>query len=224
MALTTLATDPRMRRTRFVVIDFEALTPAGRPPEPVEVATVTLMCRPDGTFDELDEFTTLIRPPDDVPITALDQAAGITRTLLATAPPAAEAMASLDERILGSSRAAGHAVLLVAQNAGTERTLLHGQRSHCPGLADTPLLDTLRLARAGLPELTAHGLSELARYFAVPIPHDRHRALADVRLTVAVLRALLERGRWDTLLDLERAALMQPRKADTPAAEQTGLF
>jgi hypothetical protein len=32
VTLTDLARDPRMLRTRLVVIDFEALTPAGRPP------------------------------------------------------------------------------------------------------------------------------------------------------------------------------------------------
>jgi hypothetical protein len=34
--MTELADDPRLRRTRFVVIDFEGLTSAGRPPVPVE--------------------------------------------------------------------------------------------------------------------------------------------------------------------------------------------
>jgi hypothetical protein len=125
-----------MLRTRLVVIDFEALTPA-------------------------DD------PPADVPITWVNQASGITRALLAPAPPAAELLAALDRHILDDAGAARHSVRLVAQNAGTERTLLHGQREHCPGLAATPLLDTLRLARTGLPELTAHGLSEIARYFGL---------------------------------------------------------
>ena len=30
--------------TTFIVIDFEALTPAGRSPEPVEVAAIALAC------------------------------------------------------------------------------------------------------------------------------------------------------------------------------------
>jgi DNA polymerase-3 subunit epsilon len=163
-------------------------------------------------------------PPSGVPITSFDQASGITRVLLASAPATPAVMAALDQHVFTPADAAGHAVRLVAQNAGTERTLLHGQREHCPRLAATPLLDTLRLARITLPELTAHGLSDIARYFGLPIPPDRHRALADVKLPVKVLRELLARGRWETLLELERAALMQPKRAEAAAAEQTGLF
>ncbi|WP_328604517.1 3'-5' exonuclease [Amycolatopsis sp. NBC_00345] len=212
-----------MGRTRFVVIDFEGLTPVGRAPVPVEVAAVTVVCRGDGTLEELGQFGSLMKPPAGVAVTAFDQAAGITRALLATAPPAREVMAALDRHVHDPAEAAGAEVRLVAQNAPTERTMLHGQRDHCPRLAGTPLLDTLRLARASLPELTAHGLSELARYFGVTIPPDRHRALADVELTIAVLRELLTRGPWETLLDLERTAALQPKRVE-PAGEQTGLF
>lgn len=96
MALTDLARDRRVRRTRLVVIDFEALTPVGRPPEPIEVAAITLGCRLDGTLVELGRFALLMRPPKDVPITARDQETGITPTQLAAAPPASEVMAALD--------------------------------------------------------------------------------------------------------------------------------
>jgi DNA polymerase III subunit epsilon len=143
MALTDLARDPRMLRTRFVVIDFEGLTQAGRSPEPIEVAAVTLLCRPDGTLDELDRFDSLMRPPPDVPVTAWDQSTGITAALLADAPPAGEVMAALDARVIGVATAAGHEVRLFAHSAGTERTLIHGKRNHCPGLAATPLLNTV---------------------------------------------------------------------------------
>lgn len=224
MALTDLARDPRMLRTRLVVIDFEALTPAGRPPEPTEVAAITLICRPDGTLEELGRFDSLMRPPADVPITARDQDTGITPALLAAARPAAVVMADLDRHVSGAAAAAGDAVRLIAHSAGTERSLIHGKREHCPGLAATPLLDTVRLARAGLPGLTEHGLSQVASFFGIALPVDRHRALADVELTIAILRALIERSAWSTLLDLERTAHMPPKPADTPAAEQSGLF
>lgn len=142
--MTELADDPWVQRTRFVVIDFEGLTPAGRPPVPIEVAAVTVMLSPTGQFTELDCYESLMAPPPDVPITRFDQASGITKRLLATSA----AMSELDRRVHAAATDAGHAVLLVAHHAATERTLLHGQRSHCPRLADTPLLDTVRLARA----------------------------------------------------------------------------
>jgi DNA polymerase-3 subunit epsilon len=222
--MTELAADPRVQRTRLVVIDFEGLTPAGRPPVPVEVAAVTVMLSPTGQFTELDCYESLMAPPPDVPITRFDQASGITERLLATAPAASAVMSELDRRVRVAATGAGHAVLLVAHHAATERTLLHGQRSHCPRLADTPLLDTVRLARECLPELASHSPDHLARHLQLQVPHDRHRALADVRLTLAILQRLLRRGRWSTLTDLERIALMPAKKPDLRAADQPGLF
>lgn len=223
MALTDLARDPRMRRTRLVVIDFESLTPAGRPPVPVEVAAITLRCQPDGTLAELDRFTSLMRPPADVPVTHHDEQAGITTALLATAPPASEVMTALDSRLSGDPHG-DLALRLVAHNAPTERTLLHGQREHCPHLAATPLLDSVLLARRAVPELTRHGLSQVADYLGLRIPHDRHRALADVELTAALLPLLLDRGPWRSLLEIERDANLPPKPAATPPVEQPGLF
>lgn len=59
-----------------------------------------------------------------------------------------------------------------------------------------------------MPELPSRTLDQLARHFQLQIPHDRHGALADIRLTVAVVQRLLERGRWSGLMNLERIALM----------------
>jgi hypothetical protein len=39
-------------RCTFVVIDFEALTPAGRPTEPTEVAAMALVVRDDNLVEE----------------------------------------------------------------------------------------------------------------------------------------------------------------------------
>lgn len=194
MAPTELALDPRMQRTRLVVIDFESLAPAGRSPVPVEVAAITLRCRPDGTPAELARFTSLMRPPAGVPVTTRDQHTGITPTLPATAPAAGEVMAELDRR-LSTGPDSDLALRLVAHNAPTERILLHGQREHCPHLAATALLDSVSLARRAVPELTRHDLSHVADHLGLTIPHDRHRALADVELVVALLRAVLNPDR-----------------------------
>jgi len=56
----------------FIVIDVEALTPAGRPAEPTEVAAIALGVQ-DGQLAELARFEELIRPPAEVPVTAIDQ-------------------------------------------------------------------------------------------------------------------------------------------------------
>ncbi len=62
----SLIDDERYRATCFVVIDFEATTPTGRRPEPIDVAAIAL--RPvDGQLREVSRFTALMRPPEHAP-------------------------------------------------------------------------------------------------------------------------------------------------------------
>jgi len=225
MGLTDLASDPHISHTRFLVIDFETLTPAGRPPEPVEVAAIMIECSAAGELVETARFESLMRPPHDVPMTWRDQTTGLTPAMLAAAPPAGTVMARLD-RLLPAPEdpTARWPYRLVAHSAGTERTLIFAQREHCAVLAATPLIDSLRLARTALAGLSRHGLSDIASHLGIPLPPDRHRAMGDVELTVAVLAELLERGPWRSLHDLERDARVEPKRPTTPTAEQAGLF
>ncbi|MER5373397.1 hypothetical protein [Streptomyces sp. NPDC002553] len=87
---------PRFAATTFVEIDFEDLTPAGRPAELIEVAAPAL--RPlEGRLVETGRFEDLMRPPADAPVTARDvQLKGITQRMLTSAAPAAEVMAQLN--------------------------------------------------------------------------------------------------------------------------------
>jgi DNA polymerase-3 subunit epsilon len=225
MVLTNLCDDVAIARIRFLVIDFEGLTPAGRAPEPIEVAAVRLDWRVPGDLVETARFESLIRPPTDVPVTWRDSAAGITPTMLAHARPASEVMAALDQLLPApASPRAAWPYRLVAHHAATERTLIFGQREHCQVLAATPLLDTVRLARTALPGLAHHGLSEVARHLGLDIPANRHRAMPDAELTVAVLTGLLARGPWRSLHDLERDARLQPKRPKPAAAKQSTLF
>ncbi|MGW5161189.1 exonuclease domain-containing protein [Nonomuraea wenchangensis] len=53
--------------------------------------------------------------------------------------------------------------------------------------AGIPLVCTVKLARLAYPELPRHNLDALLRHLRIPRPADRHRALPDVLVTVAVL-------------------------------------
>ncbi|MGW4694079.1 3'-5' exonuclease [Kitasatospora cineracea] len=220
--------DPRFTGTTFVVIDFEALTPAGRPAEPIEVAALALRAQ-GGRLAEAGRFESLIRPPADVPVTAMDTGqTGLTAAMLATAPPAAAVMARLDARL--DARLGAPPYRLVAHHAHTEAGLIAHQAQHCPHLADTPLLDTIRLAKAVLPGLGSYSLDNLLSYFGIPRPVDRHRAMPDVAVTALLLEHLLAQGcaagRWRTLLDLDAAAGMQPKRLARQGAQaqQSALF
>lgn len=203
-------------RCTFVVIDFEALTPAGRPAEPTEVAAMALAVQ-DGKLVEDGRFASLIRPPADVPVTARDLAYGITEPALRAAAPAATVLGELD-RLLSAPP-----YRLVAQHAPTEAGLIARQAEHCPTLATTALLDTVKMARRTAPGLSSYGLDELLRYHGIPKPVQRHRAMPDVEVTAEVFRRLLEEGalagHWSTLLDLDAAAGLPPRPR--PAADVT---
>ncbi|NUS88969.1 MAG: 3'-5' exonuclease, partial [Streptomyces sp.] len=103
------------------------------------------------------------------------------------------------------------------------------QAEHCPVLAATPLLDTLRLAKAVVPGLGSYGLDSLLGHYGIPKPAGRHRAMPDVEVTAQVLNRLVDygyaAGRWNTLLELDMAAGLQPtRPAPAPDAEQGALF
>ncbi|MEU2232567.1 3'-5' exonuclease [Streptomyces vietnamensis] len=215
--------DPRFAATTFVVIDFEGLTPAGRPAEPIEVAALTL--RPQGgRLVEIGRFEELIRPPADVPVTTRDvQLKGITQTMLSSTAPAAEVMDRLDGRLTTPP------YRLVAHHASTEAGIIARQAEHCPRLAAIPLLDTVRLARAVAPGLSSYRLDNLLAYYGIPQPASRHRAMPDVEATAQVLIRLLKdgerNGQWRTLLELDMAAGLQPKQPPAaPEGEQPCLF
>ena len=219
-ALTMLL--DRLAATTFIVIDFEALTPAGRPAEPTEVAAIALGVQ-DGQLAELARFEELIRPPAEVPVTAFDQRiTGITAQMLATARPAAQVLATLDRQ------PAARPCRLVAHHAPPEAGLISRQRQHCPALAATALLDTVRLARAVIPHLPSYRLDEVLRHYRIPRPAHRHRAMPDAEVTSDVFRRLLADGArlglWATLTDLDAAAGLQPRAAPGPHLIQEPLF
>ncbi|MEU1284501.1 3'-5' exonuclease [Kitasatospora sp. NPDC005856] len=215
--------DQRFTGTTFVMIDFEGLTPAGRPAEPIEVAALAL--RAEGSrLVEVGRFESLIRPPADVPVTAFDTAqTGITAQMLDLAPTAAEVMARLDARLSVPP------YRLVAHHASTEAGMIAHQAGHCPSLASTSLLDTVRLAKAVLPGLGTYRLDNLLGYYGILRPADRHRAMPDVEVTAQLLARLLAdgcaAGRWRTLLDLDSTAGLQPKRlSPEPLLEQSALF
>lgn len=222
----TVMDDPAFLNATYVVIDFEALTPAGQPPVPIEVAAIAGRFTPAGTWEETSRFQSLMRPPHNVPVTSFDQAqTGLTAHELADQPPAAQVMAALDTHLTCPP------YRLVAHSAHTEATLIAGQRQHCPVLAATSLLCTVRLSRAAFPELSSHRLDAVLRFLGIPIPVGRHRAMPDAEVTVAVLQRALatghERRLWATLRDLDTAAGIFPRRTANRAHDapvQEALF
>jgi DNA polymerase-3 subunit epsilon len=219
MAPPHLTDDDEFQATCFVVIDFEATTPTGHRPEPVDVAALALRLHA-GQLVETSRFTGLMHPPQHAPLTRFDtEQTGITAAMLAGQPDAATVLADLDARLDHPP------YLLVAHNAPTEAGILYDYRTHCPRLAGTDFLDTVRLARHAYPELSSHRLDVLIHHLGLAWPADRHRAMPDVEITAEVFRRIIEHGassgRWRSLRQL-RADGGYPAKGGKP--EQQALF
>ncbi|HEX9358515.1 MAG TPA: 3'-5' exonuclease [Streptosporangiaceae bacterium] len=211
-----LTSDPSFTEASYLVIDFEATTPAGHRPEPIEVAVLAL--RPNGArMAEAFRYEALIQPPEHAPISDFDaRQTGITAQMVAGQPPAATVLAELDARLTTPP------YRLVAHHAPTEGGIIYDYRRCCPRLAATPLLDTVRLARAVYPELPSHRLDALLDYLNIPRPVGRHRAMADVEATAEVFTRLLEAGSavgvWRGLRDLTATAGLEA-KATKPTQD-----
>lgn len=206
-----LISDAEFRATTFVVIDFEATTPAGHRPEPIDVAAIYLRTE-DSRLVESGRFSALMRPPDHAPLTRFDTAqTGIAPRMLADQPPAGEVLAMLDAALPDPP------LLLVAHNAATEAGILYDYADQCPRLATTHFLDTVRLARAAYPQLPSHSLDILMQHLGIPRPIDRHRALPDAEITVHLFARLLADGAraavWTTLAHLRWIAGYEPKAA-----------
>lgn len=213
----SLLDDEEFRATTFHVIDFEATTPRGHRPEPIEVAVISL--RAQGTeLTEVARFTALMQPPSHAPITPMDTAqTGIAPHMVAAMPPADEVLAKLDACLTSPQP-----WLMVAHHAPTESGILYDYRQHCPRLAMTDFLDTVRLSRAIYPGLHSHGLDALRDHLKIPPPPGRHRALPDTQLTATLFIRLISEGAqaalWGNLREIRKVGGCKA-KASMPRQE-----
>jgi DNA polymerase-3 subunit epsilon len=215
-----LASNPAFLETTMVVLDFEATTPAGHPPQPIEVAALALHYAA-GRWRETGRSTSLIRPPAFAPVTAATTALnGLTPERLAAAPTPAQALGALDRRFTTGTR-----YLLVAHHAATEANLIYHQREHCPTLARINLIDTIALAKHLVPGLDNYRLDTLLTHFGIPYPEDRHRAYADVEVTAQVFMRLIDAADRDGALeDLAGLVKIAGRTAKANWPTQQELF
>ena len=97
--------------------------------------------------------------------------------------------------------------ILVAHNATFDRGFLDIEKECCWGYVDLPpCLCTMLLSKSLFPTTSRHNLDTLCERFGIPLPPDRHRAMADVLLTAQVLRKLLEHGHIHSYEELQRRA------------------
>lgn len=204
--------------TPFLVLDFETVTPAGRPPEPLELAALRLA--PGLTIDPAVRRSWLIHPPADAPLTAFDtRQTGIRVQDIEHAPDVLTVLRAFDGLLQADTP------VLVAHHAHYEAAIVRRFATACPHAAALPFLDTVVLGKYLVPGLKNYQLDTLAQHFGLPLPAQRHRALPDVELTAQVflnlLRLCLERSPRMTIRQLLRmAGITRERWQDTPAQMQ----
>jgi len=183
--------DTPIAKTVFAVVDVET-TGLGARDRVIEVACVKLR-----GFHEITRFQSLVNPEIPVPAeaTAIN---GIDTEMVSRAPAFPQIARALDALLEDA--------VFVAHNAPFDLGFLSSERKRCTlptwkGQA----LDTLKMARNAI-ALPGYSLGALRK--SLNLEHEpRHRALADVLATAALLARLVEilRPPPRTLEDLRRA-------------------
>lgn len=212
----------RLAEACFVIIDFETVTPAKRPPEPIELAAMRII--PGLHIDQQFRASWLIKPPDDAPLTPFDtRQTGIHWEDLCDQPPATAILKELETLVCQEPTI--FLTVLVAHNASYEAHIIRRFAQSCPAFAALPFVDTIMLAKQIIPNLRSYRLDALAQYFSLPIPSNRHRALPDVQLTIQIFLRLIhvyqEKEPVATVADLRHLAGIA--RKEQPAA-QMSLF
>lgn len=173
-----------IKDTEFLVIDFETITPKGRPPEPIEVGILRIK---QNEIDENASVDWIIKPPEGLHLTAFDtMQTGLTEKDLKDGQDAKRVMRRIDKSCSKKD------YVFIAQNAKYEANILSHYTNECKNIAKTPIIDTILLSKHVLPVLQNYKLDTLAKNLEIEIPRDRHRALPDCFLTAKVFLKLLE--------------------------------
>jgi DNA polymerase-3 subunit epsilon len=180
----------RIDEASFIVLDFETtIVSLGKLtfPEPIELAAMRI--GPGRAVDPSFTFSSLIRPPTYAPIVPfITQLTGIRQEDVADAPPLEDVLSRLDAHLKTTPS------VLVAHYAPFDAGIIWRFVQHCPSAARCAVIDSCALARRLVPGLRRYGLDHLVPALGFEIPADRHRALADVEVTVQVFLELLRRA------------------------------
>ncbi|MEU8919504.1 3'-5' exonuclease [Kitasatospora sp. NPDC048545] len=190
---------------RLLVIDSEGN--GASPPDLVELAAVPIV---NGTVLPAEIKTALVRPPTPISPFATsvhhisnDDVAGAPRW----------------ESIAAGVQADLDGVWIAAHNAAVDYNLL---MRHLPTWAPLGVVDTLRLARAAVPEAPRHTLDALLTHTRIDtrtVRGARHRAGYDAHVTALLLLTLADQyATWDDLVEVA----VPPKMPGRPAAASSG--
>ena len=157
----------------FAILDLETTGLDPIQHEIIEIAALTV----HAGFQVADEFHVLIKPSQALP-SEISSLTGIAQSLLDNSGVGLhEGLAGL-QAFLGS-------LPVFAHYAPFDQGFLAHAAKQCGLPFENPMLDTIEVAKAAWPSLASYSLANLAQELGVNCPS--HRAMADVRATLAVL-------------------------------------
>jgi DNA polymerase-3 subunit epsilon len=162
-------TNKLVKETEFLVIDFETITTKGRSPEPIELGIQKI----NGfNIDTKASVSWLIQPPEGLRLSTFGAIqTGIKESDLVGKHSIDQVMKIVNNSCMKKD------YVFIAQNAKYEANILSYHTKKYQGIAKTPIMDTILLAKHVLPNLPNYKLDTLAHTLNLRIPEDRHRAL-----------------------------------------------
>lgn len=163
--------------SNYVVFDLETTGTSYKQDEVVEISAIKV-----DRHKAVSEFSTLVNPGCAIPYHA-SRINGITDDMVADAPVFETALADFLEYV-GDYVLVGHNI-----HAFDMKFIYRDCERYFGKIPENDYIDTLKLARACLPQLKRHKLTDLAGYYGV-FMQGAHRALNDCRMNQAVYECL----------------------------------
>jgi len=181
---------------RLALLDVET---TGADPRRDRVTEIGLLLVDDGKV--VEEWCSLINPGRTIP-PGIQTLTGINAAMVENAPRFEAVAMDLAARLNGR--------LLVAHNARFDYAFLRNEFRRASLPYRSEMLCTVRLSRALFPEHPKHNLDALIDRFALSC-ETRHRALADARLLLQLLRAFSQRIEGHRLTEAVSQVVLAPR-------------
>lgn len=161
----------------YVVFDLETTGFSWKSDEVIEISAITV-----NGHKVVSEFTTLVNPGRAIPYQA-SRVNGITDDMVKDAPGFETALADF-LKYAGNHVLVGHNI-----HAFDLKFIERDCRRYFGKVPKNDYIDTLKLAKACLPQLAHHKLTDLAEHYGISI-QGAHRALNDCRMNQAVYECL----------------------------------
>ncbi len=161
----------------FVVFDLETTGINCNTDRIIEISAIKVL-----NGQAAEDFSTLVNPGCRIPYNA-SQVNGITDDMVADAPSIEDVLPEFLD-FIGELPLAGHNI-----HSFDMKFINRDCKRYFGRVVENDYVDTLKLARACLPELKHHTLTDLAAYFGIST-EGAHRALNDCRMTLSVYENL----------------------------------